>query len=336
MRNTLWLALLLGACDDGNKETGSPVDDDPCPVLRVEQGELIWAGTAFDERTVRTVSITNDCDGESALVVDGTVEGAAEFTLLDNSLTLGPGESGTMDVGFLPIDEETVTGTLTLTPHELDEVATVNLTGWGGEGGDADTDADTDSDSDTDSDTDSDADTDTDSDTDTDTDPEGSCEWEEPSSADYPADTAWWSGGEAIFGIDMAGCTNGKDLEGGETWWYSGGEDFWCAMYYEYTAASALSSCGTCDFAFEMRRASGDDLGTPYCDKIGFPSEGYAYGWGVDTTSYGYAVQMLYYPGYGAWYPLTSYGSVNTWVDLTEYADGTIRWDWHYRQYQYY
>ena len=104
-----------------------------CPEITVAPTEVEIDDVEPDAVYTEAIIITNDCEGDTDLVVAGSLSGDAEWALTGAALTLAPGESGSFEVTFSPVDRMRHDAVLTLATNDEDEASVeVPVTGIAG------------------------------------------------------------------------------------------------------------------------------------------------------------------------------------------------------------
>jgi hypothetical protein len=120
MRVIAPLLLLLAGCDllgiDAlGKDSGAASSD--CPAAGIDHTALDWVDVEVGSREEASLVLTNECGDGPDLEVTGALTGAA-FRLVDETVTLAPGESAEWVVAYEPDDGTADAGTLRLTTND--------------------------------------------------------------------------------------------------------------------------------------------------------------------------------------------------------------------------
>lgn len=122
------LLILLLACSGDNKpgDSSPSGDTDPCPIATVTPTSLAFDALTLGVAATQTVSVVNDCAGDTALSIIPSIEGTI-FTVSTTPLSLAPGEVGTLTVTATATSYDDVTGALTLDTNDATSTYTVAL-----------------------------------------------------------------------------------------------------------------------------------------------------------------------------------------------------------------
>lgn len=120
MRLALGLSsvALLSACGGGSISLDG--DQRTCPAARVDTESIDFSQVRFADESSATVELRNGCtqkNGDLVLTLSSDVVG---FSVSDDTLTLAPGESATVDVTYVPADYAEVSGTLIIGTNDPD------------------------------------------------------------------------------------------------------------------------------------------------------------------------------------------------------------------------
>lgn len=124
----MWWLFLVGC--GGSLVVDGTVEPAPeaCAVELVQE-ELAFDEVVVGEVVLDGVLVHNPCD--ETVIVDAVVESTGDFTLVDDSMALDPGEEGGVDVIFAPATVGEQQGAVLLATHGSDEVSRLDLQGRG-------------------------------------------------------------------------------------------------------------------------------------------------------------------------------------------------------------
>ncbi len=105
---------------DTDTDTDTDTDPDPCPVLSLSESSLVWSGVALGETATKELTVGNDCEGEASLEIEAALGATTStaFSAALGSLSVAPGESTTVEIGFTAPDLEVHTGLLELITND--------------------------------------------------------------------------------------------------------------------------------------------------------------------------------------------------------------------------